>query len=142
MTGWTDARVEILKDRWRQGWSAGNIAAELLISRNAVIGKIDRMRLTREAGPRAARKSRAATPGRTTPFRAPKPKPLPPPEPSAAPLNGISLFDLTNETCRWPKGLVGAADFCFCGRPDADLSTGKPYCAEHTKRAKREKGAA
>lgn len=50
---------------------------------------------------------------------------------------GVSLFDLTNTTCRWPKGSVGDADFCFCGERRADLIAGKPYCPPHTREARR-----
>ena len=42
---WTDERVELLKKLWADGLSASQIAAELGgITRNAVIGKVHRLR--------------------------------------------------------------------------------------------------
>ena len=43
---WTDERVELLKKLWADGLSASQIAAELGgITRNAVIGKVQRLAL-------------------------------------------------------------------------------------------------
>src|SRR2546428_5073765 len=48
--GWTDERVELLKKLWADGLSASQIAAELGgITRNAVIGKVHRLGLSRRA---------------------------------------------------------------------------------------------
>jgi GcrA cell cycle regulator len=41
---WTDERIDQLKARWKEGASAGVIAHELGVTRNAVIGKISRLR--------------------------------------------------------------------------------------------------
>ena len=58
--GWTDTRIERLKQLWADGRSASDIAALLGgVTRNAVIGKVHRLGL----------------PGRTTPA---SPPPLPP----------------------------------------------------------------
>jgi GcrA cell cycle regulator len=44
---WTDERVELLKKLWSDGLSASRIAAQLGgITRNAVIGKVHRLRLS------------------------------------------------------------------------------------------------
>jgi GcrA cell cycle regulator len=45
-----------------------------------------------------------------------------------------SLFELSNERCRWPISTPGAEDFCFCGNTPAD---GMPYCLGHTRLAYR-----
>ena len=46
---WTDERVELLKKLWSDGLSASQIAAELGgITRNAVIGKVHRLRPRQE----------------------------------------------------------------------------------------------
>lgn len=43
---WTDERIELLKKRWTEGNSASQIAAELGgVTRNAVIGKVHRLKL-------------------------------------------------------------------------------------------------
>lgn len=44
---WTDERVELLKKLWAEGLSASQIAAQLgSVSRNAVIGKVHRLKLS------------------------------------------------------------------------------------------------
>ena len=46
--GWTDERVELLKKLWMEGLSASQIAGELGegVTRNAVIGKVHRLKLS------------------------------------------------------------------------------------------------
>ena len=47
---WTDERVELLKKLWAEGLSASQIAAKLGgVSRNAVIGKVHRLKLSGRA---------------------------------------------------------------------------------------------
>ncbi|HEV2155436.1 GcrA family cell cycle regulator [Bradyrhizobium sp.] len=48
---------------------------------------------------------------------------------------GVSLDELKNDMCRWPKGAPGEAGFVFCGCTGANFSAGKPYCAPHDRRA-------
>ena len=44
---WTDERVELLKKLWSEGLSASQIAAQLgSVTRNAVIGKVHRLKLS------------------------------------------------------------------------------------------------
>ncbi|WP_029041624.1 GcrA family cell cycle regulator [Cucumibacter marinus] len=65
---WTDERVELLKKLWMEGLSASQIAAELGegVTRNAVIGKVHRLKLSGRAKPAStasrARKPRASNP--------------------------------------------------------------------------------
>ena len=42
---WTDDRVQTLTHRWQDGFSASLIGAELGFSRNAIIGKVQRLTL-------------------------------------------------------------------------------------------------
>src|SRR5690242_9258746 len=51
--GWTDERVELLKKLWLEGLSASQIAAVLGdgVTRNAVIGKVHRLKLSGRAKP-------------------------------------------------------------------------------------------
>lgn len=51
--GWTEERVELLKKLWMEGLSASQIAAELGegVTRNAVIGKVHRLKLSARAKP-------------------------------------------------------------------------------------------
>ncbi|MBN9270850.1 MAG: GcrA cell cycle regulator, partial [Mesorhizobium sp.] len=44
---WTDERVELLRKLWSEGLSASQVAAQLGgVSRNAVIGKVHRLKLS------------------------------------------------------------------------------------------------
>jgi GcrA cell cycle regulator len=67
--GWTEERVELLKKLWMEGLSASQIAAVLGdgITRNAVIGKVHRLKLTGRAKPTSA-----APRVRSTPRAAPR----------------------------------------------------------------------
>lgn len=53
---WTDERVELLKKLWIEGLSASQIAGELGggVTRNAVIGKVHRLKLSGRAKPVSA----------------------------------------------------------------------------------------
>jgi GcrA cell cycle regulator len=146
---WTDERVETLKKLWADGLSASQIAAELGgITRNAVIGKVHRLGLSgrakspssaapRPRKPRAAshmlRVSRSSMRGNTALAHAYE-LDL---EPELEPIDNViplgqrrSLLELTEETCRWPIGDPGTADFFFCGGP---AITSLPYCAYHSR---------
>jgi GcrA cell cycle regulator len=67
--GWTEERVELLKKLWLEGLSASQIAGILGegVTRNAVIGKVHRLKLSGRAKP--ASTPRARTPGRSAPRR-------------------------------------------------------------------------
>ena len=61
---WTDERVELLKKLWMEGLSASQIAGELGqgVTRNAVIGKVHRLKLSARAKPAtSATRSRPAS---------------------------------------------------------------------------------
>jgi GcrA cell cycle regulator len=142
---WTPERLELLKSCFDAGLTCRQIAADIGVSRNAVIGKLSRLDLKRENSadaPRPARK-RAA--------KGSRPKSLPRlqyqmlRELYAEPQPGIeeepihnghrcSLLELSEERCRWPISTPGAADFCFCGNTPVE---GLPYCAGHTRLAYR-----
>jgi GcrA cell cycle regulator len=141
---WTDERIEALKIHFQAGLSCREIANEIGVSRNAVIGKISRLSLTRDKGGviRAVKKEPATAPRprgaqrlrqillRSFPSE---------PEPvmtDATIHNGhtCSLFELSNETCRWPISTPGQPDFCFCGNSPI---AGMPYCTGHSRLAYR-----
>lgn len=140
---WTTERVEALKIHFQAGLSCREIAAEIGVSRNAVIGKISRLNLIRDKGGviRAVNKE-PATP---RPRGAQKLRQILlksfPPQPEAQAVeepihNGhtCTLFELSNETCRWPISTPGQDDFCFCGNRPID---GMPYCLGHSRLAYR-----
>ena len=144
---WTTERIALLKSHFEAGLSCREIAAAIGVSRNAVIGKLTRLNLTRDkkvkAPPRKAAAAAAARGrgGNGAPrLRAQLIRVLASaPEPSAsnAPIhNGhtCSLYELSKEKCRWPISTPGAEDFCFCGNPPVE---GLPYCPGHTRLADR-----
>lgn len=150
---WSDERIAQLKSLNDQGMSATQIAVIMGgISRNAVIGKIHRLKLKRVERTRAQRKADARRGIETLRKRraeeAPKPaKPRavkpggPPPKPwhmpaSAAevaeiiPSNLKTLLDLEENDCRWPYGHVGTPGFGFCGKRK---QPGISYCTSHAR---------
>lgn len=143
---WTDERIEKLKELDRQGLSASMIAEQLRgVSRNAVIGKLHRLRLTKRTycpkspifgkppRPKFQRKEPAT---RTLFFGQPVPKiklePLPPPELQATDVGRVAFDDLEPHHCRYPIG--NGPDLRFCG--DSKFP-GLPYCEHHARRCYR-----
>lgn len=143
---WTPERIDILRQHYADGLSSSQIANEIGgITRNAVIGKVNRLGLTRDGHPSSAntggKRRHRPVPRRHAPFRLkPEAPPAPEPMPDIAdeniPLEQRRTLDqLTNTTCRWPVGTPGRPDFFYCGHESADLSAGRPYCAMHHARA-------
>lgn len=153
---WTDERIAQLKALYADGLSSSQIAAELGggLTRNSIIGKVNRLGLTRDNHPSSAHWRDGRT--RRKPIPASKPRIAPtksthhtrvaawrmaPVEEPAAPIddNAIpiaqrkTLLELENHHCRWPLG-DGPAEF-FCAHPSADLNIGIPYCRIHGARA-------
>ncbi|AQT41762.1 Global cell cycle regulator GcrA [Bartonella apihabitans] len=81
---WTDERVELLKKLWSDGLSASQIAAQLGgVSRNAVIGKVHRLKLsgrgkTTKATPRTKKPVETVVNNGTQAPRAPRNTPVAP----------------------------------------------------------------
>jgi len=142
---WTAERIEQLRNYVVAGLTCSQIAAEIGVSRNAVIGKIHRLGL---ASGRAA-----ATPARRCPPRARRPR-LPTQRqmlrlvydqarlsddaaPDCGPVDSAepcSLLDLAQGKCRWPISDPGNADFAFCGN---EAVAGFSYCVGHARMAYR-----
>jgi GcrA cell cycle regulator len=138
---WTDERVELLKNHFQAGLSCRQIAVDIGVSRNAVIGKLSRLGLTRGknlAEPRAKRpaKERGARSVPRLQYQMLQAL-YDDPQPADTPIvseHRCSLFELSKERCRWPISTPGAEDFCFCGNTPLD---GQPYCLGHTRLAYR-----
>ena len=47
-------------------------------------------------------------------------------------VDGCTLHQLTQKTCKWPVGDPQDSDFHFCGNPSVD---GCPYCSKHASEA-------
>jgi GcrA cell cycle regulator len=141
---WTDERLELLKNGFAAGLTCRQIAYDIGVSRNAVIGKLSRLNLTREKTGDARPATRKDTAKGT------RPRPVPrlqyrmlqavygEAQPAAdEPIDDghtCSLLELSEQRCRWPISTPGADDFCFCGNPPVE---GLPYCAGHTRLAYR-----
>ena len=141
---WTVERLERLKSRFEAGLSCREIADDIGVSRNAVIGKLSRLNLTRGKSAGAPRPAPKDAAKRTSPSSVPRlqyqrlVKLYAEPRPAAdAPIHNercCSLLELNEERCRWPISTPGFADFCFCGNTPLE---GLPYCAGHTRLAYR-----
>jgi GcrA cell cycle regulator len=129
---WSAEDVALLKRLWAQGETATAIATRLGgISRSAVLGKVFRLRLP----PAPANK---AAPAPAVPKQAPaRRRGLPAPPAPKPRRDGVpkSLFELTNNCCRWPFRRPGTQKYFFCGVEEADLERGIPYCRHHMQRA-------
>ncbi len=159
---WTEEIIQKMLELWMEGKSASNIARELCamagkeLSRNAVIGKLHRMRKAgqiperEEPRPRNQRATRqkAAQTRQTTrpqprqaasgslaletkaqPVAAPQARPGPELEVVSEEVGLITdIMELRHDTCRWPIGNPGEEDFCYCGRESKE---GRPYCERH-----------
>ncbi len=105
---WTGNRIEALKRLWREGLSTAQIGREIGVSKNAVVGKVHRLKL----------------PSRPSPIKS-----------AGTAGNGRELKVRRfpgRAACEWPIGDPGEPDFRFCGKKA--LNAG-PYCAEHESRA-------
>lgn len=135
---WTPDRIALLKALWGIGHSAQYVADQLGdTTRNAVIGKAHRLKLTVHVNPPPRHVIRAAmrTNRKTNPparyFRsAPQPKAKPMPmEPAVKPeARMLSLLDLQAHECKWPIGDPRHDGFGFCG---AKSDNDRPYCRYH-----------
>ena len=113
---WTSDKIKQLKKLWTKGKSTVEIAKELGISKNSVIGKVHRLDLTARPSP-IKKKEVKVVPTKTVKKKI---------------VGKCHLMDLKNNTCRWPIGEPENEDFHFCGKPTV---TGKPYCSAHCEEA-------
>lgn len=146
---WSDDLVAKLKELWASELSASQIAAKLgNITRSAVIGKANRLKLERRSTNNQDFRNRAkkSKPKEKRPgdgLRAlhikhrlersrsqPKLKPEPYVAAEAVDIapRMIPLLVLTSRTCKYGIGDVGEPGFGFCGH---ETAPGKPYCPAH-----------
>ena len=131
---WTTERQEKLRQLWKKGHSASQIA-EILgeTTRNAVIGKAHRLKLearsvSRKSTVKANIEKESTTEtksqklGRKARFKALLL------DKNFETENPTKLEDLTNEHCRWPLGEKMEPASLFCGRKSIDKF---PYCKLH-----------
>ncbi|MEW9808685.1 GcrA family cell cycle regulator [Mesorhizobium marinum] len=156
---WTDERVELLRKLWSEGLSASQIAAQLgSVTRNAVIGKVHRLKLSSRgratASPARQKKTvsgstatrsvtRTATVTRSVttigatalqaqfdaePVARYHQRPV---EDVVVPISRrLQLVQLSERTCKWPNGDPLTEEFSFCGNDCAETG---PYCTYHSR---------
>ena len=131
---WTPDRENKLKELWKKGYTASQIAAQISgTTRNSVIGKAHRLTLearavskntnskrqiennipTKGKEQKLSRKARFRSMLLDKNFEHENPK---------------KLEELTDETCRWPIGHPYEEKFYFCGRKPMEKF---PYCKLH-----------
>jgi GcrA cell cycle regulator len=141
---WSSERVEQLRAYVNAGLTCSQIAFEIGVTRNAVIGKIHRLGLSLG--------SPAAAPGLRQPQRtrsrvtrrrivqaifAESRHMSAAEELDTRPVESAdrcSLLELTRGKCRWPINDPADEDFSFCGN---DVAAGMSYCAGHVRMAYR-----
>ena len=129
---WSEDAIAQLRALWTEGHSTAEIGRRMGVTKNAVVGKAHRLKLSARPSPirherRAEQHSRPARP---------------PQEQQAAPNTAAVLAAPLRTTlrpvptaawgrvspCCWPIGEPGTATFRFC---DADTLPNKPYCNTH-----------
>jgi len=132
---WTPERESKLKELWKKGHTASQIASMLGdTTRNAVIGKAHRLNLqarskSKKITSKVNTENNVQTENKSSPKIGRKAK-------FKALLldknfeeeNPKKLEELTDETCRWPIGHPHEENFYFCGRKSIDKF---PYCKLH-----------
>lgn len=160
-SNWTPERVEQLKALWATGKSCSQIGTVLGISRNAVLGKVSRLKLPKHGtnqrkklpqsisrrpgnsgGGEYRRTVRARDIAASPEGRQVNPRgtstvaePILTFGPAWRALPGtkpVPLLKLKTGQCKWP---IGDRPILFCGCPVE--TEGKPYCSAHHERSVR-----
>lgn len=143
---WPDETIVKLRSLIGDGISSREIAKQLNMTKNMVIGKVHRLGLVLAGTPRSGalelgvrRREAAKTKPVSTTTKPPrrKGKPVVKSVLSTTPMRQIipiiasdihPVFDLRPNQCRFPIGDPGKPDFRFCSEvKDGD----RPYCPEH-----------
>ena len=131
---WTQEREEKLKELWKKGHTASQIA-EILggTTRNAVIGKAHRLKLAARAASKGSKAIKSQTSdssevknekfiSRKARFKSLLL------DKNFEPENPKTLEQLEDKNCRWPIGHPNEKNFYFCGRRPVE---GFSYCKLH-----------
>ncbi|RCL02918.1 MAG: GcrA cell cycle regulator [Candidatus Tokpelaia sp. JSC161] len=148
---WTNERIELLKKLWTEGLSASKIATQLgSITRNAVIGKAHRLKLSGRGKITKHDPKVSSHPSCDSHFSVKthahtaflQSENITKHHTKIQKKHGkhsvisisshhihITLLQLTESSCRWPLGDPLNEDFHFCG---AASEEGSPYCSYHS----------
>ena len=132
---WSAGVIAKMKTLFDKGHSTAAIGKKLGFSKNAIVGKINR--LGWNAAPKKVAKK---APKKEVKVKKPVPAPV---KKTEKPVkkggdinkfihNSQGLMMLAPDQCRWPIGSPDSDDFRFCGEK---VFPGKPYCFEHCKLA-------
>ncbi len=137
---WPKEQLQRCIELWREGRNAKEIGVELGKSKNAIIGRMTRMRVT--TGDLSLLRKQPVDRTNQKPKPGPKSKParkepphirgklwIPPPPIGET---ACRLEHLTLRTCRWPVGEATGEFQLFCGLPEASLEDNRPYCEGHS----------
>ena len=151
---WTDKKIEKLKELWKEGIPTAEIGKRLDFSKNAIVGKVNRLGLKHRTSPiktstkvkkvqetksvastkpiadvePVIKKAQANTQSKNEIKKQTFDVPSANKTPHSSSGEGVRLIDLTSDCCCWPVDDGASGDFCFCGKK---VFKGKPYCLEH-----------
>jgi GcrA cell cycle regulator len=121
MSQWQPEEDELLRQLFRAGKTFGEMPPFFKgRSRNACLGRCQRLGLERVTPPRCHKRS----------VKVAAPKVRKPVVMLADPAlsERVPTINLTDDHCRWPVGDPGEPDFAHCGRKPRP---GSPYCETH-----------
>ena len=133
---WNDDNVLRLKELWDQGLPTAQIGKLLGFTKNAVVGKANRIGLERRPSPirrTAIKPDRKKARSPIVPklnFETVKEvvKETPKPQQRFLPVVKNLITDISKRSCEWPEGHPDESGFHFCGKERFD---DKPYCLDH-----------
>lgn len=123
---WTPEKEKVLKLMWAAGYSARDIGTKVGATRNAVLGKVHRMKLPTPKTPK--------TQIYPKPKAKPEPKPEPPPVAGKEKTEKVyvavrdAVMGLNTKECRWPYGHPHEGKMAFCKEP---IYESYSYCLKH-----------
>ncbi len=128
MAGWTPQQVNKAVNMWQDGKTATEIAHTISKTRNAVIGKLNRLGVKKQntGSPQnnddevKAKKGSTSAGTKSANGRANQ---------EIREDQKLTLLFLNEKTCRWPIGDPSTKNFWFCGKSP---QPGKRYCAQHS----------
>lgn len=136
---WTEEAVETLRRMTAEKYSGEQIASVLGCTKNAALAKRRKLGIISPLGSRSNRSKKPKrgprrsllTIGGNPLDNGHRVKPWMPADTEPRPDNLLSIYDLTERTCKWMYGHPGEADAGFCGERTA---AGSSYCGAHHRR--------